>query len=491
MSPAVMCDVFDLARQAGSKITESRYHEVIVWKPDILKNTQSTQHLYSERIHKEGERLFPNLPPLLTGHSDTHLRNGIMNGFAKSAVQELNAEKAFFVADLSEVYRQFKRWKICFPEIHPFYAIKCNPDPYVLRLLAALGAGFDCASTGEISQVLEIGGVDPSRIIYANPCKAASFIRNAAKRGVDLMTFDNTDELYKIARAHPNAKLVVRILTDDSKSLCALGVKFGASLSAVPELLAKAKELHLEVVGVSFHVGSGCYDASVYSDAIMRARTAFDMGKEAGYAFKLLDVGGGFGDALFEEVAQVLNQAIDTHFPDRTDLKIIGEPGRYFVSKAFRLATNVIARRGPLSDANPRRDDDQGEVVMFYINEGVYGAFNCVLFDHQEVHPYVLSMNGSFHVTANEPMVSCSIWGPTCDSMDRVCVNAELPLGLRVGDWLGFDDMGAYTICAASRFNGFELSNVMYTSGSGIEGSELRSVLARFAEELNVTLCID
>src|SRR5882762_8014759 len=104
-------------------------------------------------------------------------------------------------------------------------AVKCNPDPYVLRLLAALGTGFDCASNGEISQVLGLG-VGPQRIIYANPCKAASFIRNAAKSGVDMMTFDNADELYKTARVSPAAKLVLRVLTDDSKSVCRLGLKF-------------------------------------------------------------------------------------------------------------------------------------------------------------------------------------------------------------------------------------------------------------------------
>lgn len=160
-----------------------------------------------------------------------------------------------------------------------------------------------------------------------------------------MMTFDNTDELFKIARTHPKAKLVVRILTDDSKSLCRLGLKFGAPLVTVPPLLAKAKELGLEVIGVSFHVGSGCYDSSAFSDAVMRARMAFEMGSEAGYGFHLLDVGGGFEDSNFEQSATVLSAAIDRYFPQREGLRIIAEPGRFYVSKAFTLATNIIARR--------------------------------------------------------------------------------------------------------------------------------------------------
>jgi ornithine decarboxylase len=407
-----------------------------------------------------------------------------MNSARLAAENEPDAEKAFFVADFSQVYRQHVRWKTCLSEIQPFYAVKCNPDPYVLRLLAALGAGFDCASNGEIAQVLNMRGIEPSRIIFANPCKAASFIRNAGKAGVDTMTFDNADELYKIARAHPGARLVVRILTDDSKSLCAFGIKFGAPLDAVPGLLAKARELGLNVVGVSFHVGSGCYDPSVYADAIMRARSVFDMGTAAGYNFSLLDVGGGFEDALFETAASILTHAIDHYFPDRRHLKIIAEPGRFYVSKAFSLATNVIARRAPLEEATPppQTEATPEPTVMYYINDGVYGAFNCILFDHQTVKPYVLSMGGSFHVASTEELTTSSVWGPTCDSIDCVCPTTQLPKNLRQGDWLAFENMGAYTICAASQFNGFEVSNIVYTAG-GAGSLEVRAALMKFAKE--------
>jgi ornithine decarboxylase len=88
----------------------------------------------------------------------------------------------------------------------------------VLRTLNALGTGFDCASKGEMQAVLEMG-VDPSRIIYANPCKQVSHLRYAAAKNIRMMTFDNADELRKVKLHHPNAQLVLRILTDDSKSV--------------------------------------------------------------------------------------------------------------------------------------------------------------------------------------------------------------------------------------------------------------------------------
>jgi ornithine decarboxylase len=240
--------------------------------------------------------------------------------------------------------------------------VKANPDTVVLRLLAALGTGFDCASMNEINMVAELG-VNPARVIFANPCKPTSFVKHAAKMGVEMTTFDNVDELYKIARAHPSAKLVLRILTDDSKSLCRLGLKFGASLAAVPALLAKAVELGLNVVGISFHVGSGCYDTGAFADAVARAKKAFIMGQEAGYHFSLLDVGGGFESEHFEESAAVLTRALRAHFGDFSG-QIIAEPGRFYVANAFTLAANIIARRGPESSVLEQEVDEDTPRVM-------------------------------------------------------------------------------------------------------------------------------
>lgn len=89
-----------------------------------------------------------------------------------------------------------------------------------------------------------------------------------------------------------------------------------------------------------------------------------------------------------------------------------------------------------------------------YINDGVYGAFNCILFDHQIVQPHVLSLDGVFQPNDKLFPVTeeCSVWGPTCDSIDCVQSKAILPTNvLQVGDWLRWEKMGAYTICAASQ----------------------------------------
>jgi len=374
---------------------------------------------------------------------------------------ESDGENSFLVGDLGEVYRQFLRWKRELPRITPFYAVKCNPDPMVLKLFASLGAGIDCASKTEIQVTLR-AGISADRIVYANPCKAASHIRFAESCNVQMMTFDNAEELYKIKRFFPTAKLLLRILADDSKSVCRLGLKYGASLEITADLLQLAKELDIDVIGVSFHVGSGLWDPSAFLDAILRARHVFDQAEEIGFNFELLDVGGGFKSENFEEIARVLGPAVDKYFA--ANVEVIAEPGRFMVATAFTLATNIIARRTVKSIPDEINETDSGDrSFMYYVNDGVYGSFNCILYDHVHPLPQVLYHNNSFdHDRAAPKKVKCSIWGPTCDALDCISEKCFLPYALDVGDWLVWENMGAYTICAASNFNGFQKSDVIY-----------------------------
>ncbi|ORY87538.1 pyridoxal-dependent decarboxylase [Protomyces lactucae-debilis] len=373
---------------------------------------------------------------------------------------------AFFVADLGEIVRQHLRWQQNLPRVVPHYAVKCNPDNQVIRLLAALGTGFDCASKAEIQQVLDLG-VSPDRIIYANPCKAASYIRYAGAVGVQATTFDNAEELHKIANYNPEAQLFLRILTDDSGALCQLGLKYGAPLNTTMSLLKLAKELKLNVVGVSFHVGSGSSDPMAFVDAVQRARIVFDEAAAVGFTLHTLDIGGGFGHDNFEKFAAVLGPAIDEHFP--ADVRVIAEPGRYYVAAAFTLAVHIIARRTIYPDSDEPLPGTTSNNFMYYVNDGVYGSFNCIMFDHQHPVPKVLMHKGRSYFDApakslQKQRVRCSIWGPTCDSLDCITGESYLPFVMQVGDWLYFDEMGAYTKCASSKFNGFNQSEVIYVS---------------------------
>lgn len=331
--------------------------------------------------------------------------------------------------------------------------------------MAQLGNGFDCASKSEIDLALQTG-VDPSRIIYAQPCKTKSYLRYASEVGVKQMTFDNVDELYKIKATFPDAELYLRILTDDSTSLCRLSMKFGASMDVAPQLLSIAHELGLKVVGVSFHVGSGAEDPRAFLKAVQDARLVFDQATEIGHELHTLDVGGGFSGDTFEKFSGILSDALDTYFPPH--VRIIAEPGRYYVANAFTLAANVIARRDVPDPLDPSRD-----AYMLYLNDGVYGNFSNIIFDHQHPIAKVLltaaddSQPGTPGTpnSATSDTNSYSIWGPTCDGIDVITQRIDLPGLLNTGDWLYFEEMGAYTKCSATRFNGFSDNHeVIYIS---------------------------
>uniref|UniRef100_A0A023FXE7 ornithine decarboxylase n=1 Tax=Amblyomma parvum TaxID=251391 RepID=A0A023FXE7_AMBPA len=367
-------------------------------------------------------------------------------GMVQSITSNPDNDQPFFVVDVGDIVYKVKLWRLKIPRVEPFYAVKCNGDPAVLELLAGLGLGFDCASKAEIDTIRAVG-VASSRIIYANPCKTRSYIKHAADVGVDLMTFDNELELHKVRSLYPTARLVLRLRVDDSGSVCRLGLKFGCELTDAEHLLSVARALGLSVVGVSFHVGSNSREPQSFARAIESARQVFDQGLAMGFPMTLLDIGGGYpGDrgfqTLFDQIAHTINSSLAEHFPEECGVRIISEPGRFFVSSAFTLYTTVIAKR------------EVGGRPMYYLNDGVYGSFNCTVFDHAEPVPFALR-------SGDGPLRLCSLWGPTCDSMDMVLEDALLP-ELQPGDWVVFENMGAYTICAASNFNGFQTPEVKY-----------------------------
>lgn len=370
------------------------------------------------------------------------------------------SDHAFFIIDLGEITKAYNKWTTLLPNVKPHYAVKCNPNPVILEALATLGCNFDCASENEIKTIIEITA-DPSRIIFANPCKMSSQIRYARANDVDLMTFDCEEELYKIKLYHPYAKLILRLAVDDSKSLCKFNKKFGCRLEQVDELLRIAKTLKLDIVGFSFHVGSGCSSAENFYNAIRDCRSATDIAESIGIRVNTIDIGGGFPgvdrDIRFEDIAARVRDGINDFFGDMPDVQFIAEPGRYFAQKSHILVLNVIGKKilyEQLASDLTVPSDPTGKRIIYYLNDGIYGSFNCIYFDHTV--PTILPFNerdgGQFKST---------IFGPTCDSIDLICENAMLP-ELAIGEWVYVEDFGAYTAASSSAFNGFKTNLFKY-----------------------------
>eukprot|EP00762_Andalucia_godoyi_P001403 ANDGO_04760.mRNA.1 Ornithine decarboxylase len=397
-----------------------------------------------------------------------------------SRILEEDPEMPFYVFSISQIVSQVKQWHDLLPRVEPFYAMKCNPNPVIVGTLAALGWSFDCASSNEISLAREVG-TPVHKIIYANPCKQVSHIRYAHANNIRMMTFDNEQELIKIASHHPEAQCVLRIAVDDSQSVCQFNKKFGAKIHECPALIKKAIELGVDVIGVSFHVGSGCKSASAFADAVATAKSIFNVAHSFGISFSLLDLGGGYpgydeeGSVSFSQIAKAVRDALDTHFPEEMNVRIIAEPGRYIAASCATLVTKVHAVRtirpprgaqrrhcghdeneNTLESEVSEQDNDDEQLRCIYINDGVYGSFNCIIFDHLQPLPEMFRS-----VKDAERMYKTKIFGPTCDSMDCVLEMGMLP-EVHVGDFMIWKRMGAYTSAAASTFNAFPTAEMRY-----------------------------
>jgi diaminopimelate decarboxylase len=371
----------------------------------------------------------------------------IINDF----LEDNQSERAFYIINLGALFDSYTNWIKLLPNVHPYYAVKCNPNPVILDALASLGCNFDCASENEMKMVIEITK-DPSRIIFANPCKMSSQIRYARANDVDLMTFDCEEELYKIKLYHPYAKLVLRLAVDDSKSRCKFNKKFGCKLSQVEELLNIVKTLKLDVIGFSFHVGSGCSSADTFYDAIYECRKACDIAERVGIGISVIDIGGGFPgvdkEIKFEDIARRINDGITEFFSEKAGIQFIAEPGRYFAESSHTLVLNVIGKKNII-------DEDTGEkIIVYYLNDGIYGSFGCIYFDHN--NPVVLPFN-----ERNNELHKSRLFGPTCDSIDLISNDIMLP-ELAVGEWVYVENFGAYTVASSSNFNGFKTNVFKY-----------------------------
>lgn len=387
-------------------------------------------------------------------------------------LEKNNPTTAFYIINLGEIIRQLKLWRELFPYIDPKYAVKCNPNPVICQLLGLLGVGFDVASKNEINLVKDYVN-DIKNVVYANPHKEWSSIQYARSTDVDYAVFDSEYELQKIKLFHPKCKLLMRLKVNDKNSLCRFSTKFGVNINHARSLLACAHNLKLKVVGVSFHVGSGCRDAAQYYEALQMCRQVFDIAAtELNMPpLEIIDIGGGFPGlhdtdslTLLKNISIQLNKGFtdlflsDYHVADldapqnNTDLppiQVISEPGRFFVQSSHTLLVNVISK-----NVFNTEDDPPTTTYFYYLNDGVYGSFNCIFFDHQkpEVLPYN-ERDGEKHKS--------TVFGPTCDSIDKICEGIELP-ELEIGEWCFVKNFGAYTTAAASNFNGFSKTPAFY-----------------------------
>ncbi|MCB1383128.1 MAG: type III PLP-dependent enzyme [Notoacmeibacter sp.] len=350
------------------------------------------------------------------------------------------------IVDLDVVRDNFLAFRKALPDSRIFYAVKANPAPEILRLLAQEGSSFDCASVAEIEMALNAGAT-PDRISYGNTIKKERDIARAFALGIGLYAVDSSEEVEKVARAAPGAKVFCRVLTDGEGAEWPLSRKFGCVPQMAVDVLVYAHQLGLESHGVSFHVGSQQCDLNAWDKALADAHRVFASLEKQGIHLKLVNMGGGFPTRYLKDVptAQAYGQAIfgslRKHFGNKLPETII-EPGRGMVGNAGVIKAEVVL-------VSKKADNDN--VRWVFLDIGKFSGLAETM-DEAIRYPIVTARDGD----EKEP---CVLAGPTCDSADVLYEKTPypLPISLTIGDEVLIEGTGAYTTTySAVAFNGFE-----------------------------------
>jgi ornithine decarboxylase len=322
------------------------------------------------------------------------------------------------------------------------YAVKCNPEPTVLRALWAGGIrAFDVASLGEIRLIRTM--FPHAEMHFMHPVKPRAAIRAAfGEFGIRTFALDDIAELAKIREETANADdltLVVRIAVPKSGAAYDLSGKFGAAFRPAVDLLQAARKVAARV-GVTFHVGSQCLDPQAYARAI---ELAAKVSLRAGVPLDLLDVGGGFPVAYPDQVpppigafASVIGEAVARWFPD--GVALFAEPGRALVAGGASVVVQVdLVRDG-----------------MLFVNDGIYGALS-------DAGVPAFRFPVRLMRTSEAGLVPFGLFGPTCDSADRMNGPFMLPADVREGDYVEIGQLGAYGSALRTAFNGFDRARIV------------------------------
>ncbi|MGH6816022.1 MAG: type III PLP-dependent enzyme [Hyphomicrobiaceae bacterium] len=318
------------------------------------------------------------------------------------------------------------------------YAYKANSSVFLIGALYGAGIRqFDVASLPELEDAATIPGV---RLHFMHPVKPRVAIRRAYfELAVKAFALDSEDELQKIleeTRGARDLELFVRIAVPAKNSRIPLQHKFGVSGAKAVRLLVKTRQA-AQTLGIAFHVGSQTTTPDAYVTALEEVRALV---ARAGVVMDAIDVGGGFPACYGDSKPAPLSMFMDAiragaaHLPVGNRCRLLCEPGRALAAESESLIVRVDARRGN----------------ELFINDGGYGA----LFDAAHLG-LVYPARAAGAVKNPSVMAPFELWGPTCDSIDRMRGPFLLPATIKEGDYIEIGNIGAYGRAIAGAFNGY------------------------------------
>ena len=345
--------------------------------------------------------------------------------------------------ELQTLQQQYRKLTTALPGVGVYFAIKSLPNHEVVTALDNLGCGFDIATSGEAS-ILQKAGVAARKTIHTHPIKRQQDIRDALRYGCTTFVVDNIWELEKFVAYRHRVGLLLRVSFPNPGSSIDLSRKFGCQPDEVLFLLQRAASLGIHIKGLSFHAGSQSVSPENHVHAIDQCRLLMQQYNETtGKLLPILDIGGGFPFQYDGNVPDIemfckpIRRAL-TCLPDH--VQVIAEPGRFLSAPAMTSVSTIMGKA--------KRED----ATWYYLDDGIYGAYSGKIFDHA-TYPLTVFSDYPERETA-------VLAGPTCDSIDVIAENLQLP-SLQIGDLVIGCNMGAYTSATSTDFNLFPRAKII------------------------------
>jgi len=360
---------------------------------------------------------------------------------------------SFLVTAPSLLEEQLQVWEEAFPLIVPTVTPNCDQE--VISLLQQLGISFTITGKSELL-ALANSGAHLETTTLANSTPLGSLLRAARDQGVTTLWADSVEQLCKIKKFHPQARIILELGSGCPSSLSS---EPGAPPSCVLSLLSEATRLGLWIEGVSLALPNTQEEVQ---ELITRIKDLVTLAKAQGQALTRLHLTGicQAGEPLHPSFTEALTAALLAQVPT---LSVTGDATHWLLAPTVTLAARIVAVRDARGDSSLP--------VQYYISEGVHGAFSNLLAGDTAPAPLPLGGRGarrggqgkgsSYRLT--------EILGPSGDELDRIADEVVLP-SMEEGDWLLFPYLGATHIQGFGPVRAVEGSR----QGAGVRLKEIK-----------------
>ena len=360
-----------------------------------------------------------------------------------------------YVYSSRTITEHYRRLQEAFAALDPLicYSVKANSNLSVLRLLAALGSGFDVISGGELFRTQAVGA-DPAKTVFAGPGKTPAEVRLALEADILMLNLESLPELETVAEvarsAGRRARVSLRLNPDVDPATHTYittgrrGTKFGLDLEVARRALGrlKAQEEAVELVGLHMHIGSQITEVAPYVAALGRVLEFRRLCREAGFEVPYVDMGGGFGinyrwgeARLAAEFARALVPMLR-----EAGCRLVMEPGRFIVGNAGVLLVRVLY----LKQAGPVRYLITDGAMNDLIRPALYGAYHRI---------WPLRSHTDPREEGGDPALTpADVVGPVCENADFLAKGRPLP-EVPPGEVLVVFSAGAYGMSMSSNYN--------------------------------------